>query len=213
MDVQRVHRRDVILDAAAELFRDRGFHAVGVDQIGEQAGVTGPAIYRHFSGKDEILAALFDLAIDRLTLYTNLSAGDPADRLDAMVLACVKLATEDRDLVVIHQREQRSLVDPWRRSVHRRLEEHLERWRSVIKDCFPDISDGALTTAAPAANSLLLAIATWPRDARRNPDLAHHMRVVVRTSLAALAEGGATKGGATKGAGRPGPGSRRPQAS
>lgn len=187
MEVQRATRRYAILEVAAELFCDRGFHAVGVDEIGERAGVTGPAIYRHFQAKDEILAALFDLAIDRLTLYTNFSADHPQERLDAMVNACVRLATKDRDLVIIHQREQRSLVDPWRRSIHRRLEEHLARWRSVIEDCFPEMSEGALTTAASAANSLLMAIATWPAPARRNPELPEQMRLVVRSGLAALA--------------------------
>ena len=51
-----------ILKAAARLFARRGFHAVGVDEIGEAAGVTGPAIYRHFGSKDEILGALFETA-------------------------------------------------------------------------------------------------------------------------------------------------------
>jgi AcrR family transcriptional regulator len=53
-------RRDRrIADAAANLFLARGFDSVGVDEIGELAGVTGPAIYRHFRSKADLLAAVY----------------------------------------------------------------------------------------------------------------------------------------------------------
>ena len=51
----RVTRQRKILDVAAQLFHEKGFHGVGIDEIGRQAGVSGPAVYRHFKGKDEIL--------------------------------------------------------------------------------------------------------------------------------------------------------------
>jgi AcrR family transcriptional regulator len=60
-------RAKKILEAAVELFYERGFAAVGVDDIGERAGVAGPAIYRHFRGKDEILATLRGQTILRVS--------------------------------------------------------------------------------------------------------------------------------------------------
>ncbi|MCQ2575213.1 MAG: MBL fold metallo-hydrolase [Treponema sp.] len=47
-----------ILMAALDLFSERGFDGVGVDEIGETAGFKGPSLYRHFKGKDEILSEL-----------------------------------------------------------------------------------------------------------------------------------------------------------
>ncbi len=38
----------MILKAAKDLFYERSFAAVGVDEIGQRAGVTGPMIYSHF---------------------------------------------------------------------------------------------------------------------------------------------------------------------
>ena len=70
-----------ILEVAADLFRKRGFAAVGVDEIGKQAGVTGPAIYRHFKGKDEILGALFDEGMDEVVRVTAGSFEDPWEEL------------------------------------------------------------------------------------------------------------------------------------
>src|SRR3954471_23694985 len=74
-----------ILQAGADLFYERSFAAVGVDEIGQRAGVTGPAIYRHFSGKDEILATLFDDAVDRLVEATAGEYEDPRSELEGLV--------------------------------------------------------------------------------------------------------------------------------
>ena len=53
-------RRQRILSAAAELVAERGYHEVGMADIGAAAGVTGSAIYRHFDGKSAVLVAMFD---------------------------------------------------------------------------------------------------------------------------------------------------------
>jgi AcrR family transcriptional regulator len=50
------HRKAQLADAAAELFGRRGYHAVSVNDIAYAAGVTGPAMYRHFGSKQDVLA-------------------------------------------------------------------------------------------------------------------------------------------------------------
>jgi AcrR family transcriptional regulator len=52
------NRREQILREAARLFAERGFHGVGVDEIGAAVGISGPGLYRHFAGKDAMLAEL-----------------------------------------------------------------------------------------------------------------------------------------------------------
>src|ERR1044071_7137914 len=56
----RGERRERILASATSLFEENGFHGAGIDDIAAAAGVTGPAIYRHFKNKDAVLVALFD---------------------------------------------------------------------------------------------------------------------------------------------------------
>ncbi|GAA4728110.1 TetR/AcrR family transcriptional regulator [Nocardioides endophyticus] len=60
MATKSERRRKKILEAAAYLFAERGYSNVGVDDIGEAVGVTGPAVYYYFSGKQAVLAALFE---------------------------------------------------------------------------------------------------------------------------------------------------------
>ncbi|HEX8627766.1 MAG TPA: helix-turn-helix domain-containing protein, partial [Catenuloplanes sp.] len=54
---KRRSRRDEILQIAVGLFAARGYHGVSMDDIGSAAGVTGPALYHHFAGKEAMLAA------------------------------------------------------------------------------------------------------------------------------------------------------------
>lgn len=54
-----------ILDAARDLFSRKGFEAARMDEVAAAAGVTKPAVYRYFPGKDRLIEALLeeDLAI------------------------------------------------------------------------------------------------------------------------------------------------------
>src|SRR5687768_7757790 len=55
----KADKRDGILDAALELFADRGFHGTAVPLVAEKAGVGAGTIYRHFEGKEALVNALF----------------------------------------------------------------------------------------------------------------------------------------------------------
>ena len=54
---RRRSRRDEILEIAVGLFAARGYHGVSMDDLGSAAGVTGPALYHHFAGKEAMLVA------------------------------------------------------------------------------------------------------------------------------------------------------------
>ena len=54
----RGERRGQLLAAASEVFVDRGFHAAGMDEIADRAGVSKPVLYQHFSSKLELYLAV-----------------------------------------------------------------------------------------------------------------------------------------------------------
>ena len=55
---QKEQRRQVIADAALELFKTNGFEATTLEQIAHQAGVSAPTVVNYFGGKQDILLAL-----------------------------------------------------------------------------------------------------------------------------------------------------------
>jgi AcrR family transcriptional regulator len=82
-------RRKRILDAAAEGFATRGYHATSVGQIAEAAGITKPVIYDHFPSKRDLFVALLEQAREEL-----LALGVEAMRADAPPKKRVRSAVE-----------------------------------------------------------------------------------------------------------------------
>jgi AcrR family transcriptional regulator len=181
-----VSRDQQILDAAAALFYEKGFHGVGVDQIGERVGISGPALYRHFKGKDEILAALFSEALEELISATAALYADPHRDLERLIRHHVDFAINRRHLVSVYEREQRSLAEPWKGHFQRRQRHYASRWEEVLARSFPDAPPQHIAAGAQAAIGLIHSVAQWPPEARKAPDLTDLLSRLVTHGLAGM---------------------------
>ncbi len=95
-------RRTQLLAAAERLFAERGFLAVRLEDIGAAAGVSGPAIYRHFPSKEAMLVELLvEISTRLLAGAREVDAGDrpPTEVLDGLIefhlFATVTLISEE----------------------------------------------------------------------------------------------------------------------
>ena len=84
-------RRDAIVTAAADLFRERGFRATSLDDIGAVAGVSGPAIYRYFKSKNDIVEAIAQQYSDQVGAALDAITGDPGQSLADVIQSSIKL--------------------------------------------------------------------------------------------------------------------------
>lgn len=66
-------RRAAILDAALNVFADRGYHASSIDEIAREAGVSKALIYEHFASKQALWASLLDT--QAAEIFRRLAAG------------------------------------------------------------------------------------------------------------------------------------------
>ena len=180
-------REREILDAAAALFYEKGFPGVGMDEIGQRVGVSGPAIYRHFKGKDELLATLFNEAMDELISGTAAMYEEPQRDLARLIRHHVEFSIGNRHLVNVYQREDRSLVEPWRRHFDRRMRQYASRWEAAIARSFPKASDADVAAATQAAIGLIHSVAYWPaKVVEAHPDLPAFLQRLVEEGLATL---------------------------
>lgn len=99
-------RRETIIKKAAELFHEKGFHGVSLSEIATAVGISAPALYRHFTGKPDLLAHVLSDTYDRFEQVVH--AADSAE--DAM-RGLVDIASERRELAVLWQREARHLPE------------------------------------------------------------------------------------------------------
>jgi AcrR family transcriptional regulator len=82
-------RRQQILSTAADLFAARGFHGVSMGDIGAAVGVSGPALYKHFAGKEDILGQCLLHASDQLLAGARELLSDGGARSDPEADAAV----------------------------------------------------------------------------------------------------------------------------
>lgn len=102
-------RRAELLAIAADLFAERGYANVTVDDIGAAAGVSGPALYHHFAGKEALLGEmLIDISEYLLAGGRDVAAeGDTAGGsvLDRLIRFHAEFAVERRSLITVHFRD------------------------------------------------------------------------------------------------------------
>ena len=182
-------RDQVILEAAANAFHEKGFHGVGVDELGARAGLSGPSIYRYFSGKDEILATLLNGAMDELMAATVPVHGEPERDLERAVRHHVDFALANRQLVTLYQREVRSLGDPWARAFDRRRAQYTRRWEELVGARFPALPATTVAAAAQACLGTVFSVAAWPERTLGAPGLTDLVTALARHGLDGLDDG------------------------
>ena len=164
-------RREAILAAALELFRRRSFHAVGIDEIGSAAGISGPGVYRHFPSKDSLLVALFDRISEQMLSGARAVVAEglpPQETLRRLVELHVGYVSEERALLSVWIQDWRSLPDSDRQRVSRRQVEYVGEWIRALTELRPELSPKGVETVAYAAvntiNSVAFRDAGLPRE-------------------------------------------------
>ncbi|GAA2228690.1 TetR/AcrR family transcriptional regulator [Streptomyces amakusaensis] len=152
-------RREQILKEAARLFAERGFHGVGVDEIGAAVGISGPGLYRHFAGKDAMLAELLVGISERLLsggrLRVRESASDPGALLAALIDGHIDFALDDRPLITLHDRELDRLRDADRKLVRQLQRQYAELWVTAVRSLHPEVPEAEARAAVHAVFGLL----------------------------------------------------------
>jgi AcrR family transcriptional regulator len=156
---RRRTRRDEILEIAVGLFATRGYHGVSMDDIGSAAGVTGPALYHHFAGKEAMLvAALIPVSEgllrggkDRVARHPEDARGALADLIDFHV----EFALENPAVIAVHLHELDRLPDEPRRQIRRLQRLYVEEWVAVLGILRPELSAGEARVLAHSAFGLM----------------------------------------------------------
>ncbi|WP_447037572.1 SACE_7040 family transcriptional regulator [Streptomyces sp. DSM 118878] len=152
-------RREQILKEAARLFAERGFHGVGVDEIGAAVGISGPGLYRHFAGKDAMLAELLVGISGQLLTGGKRCVSDTegsSERvLDALIAGHIDFALDDRSLITLHDRELDRLRESDRKLVRQLQRQYVEIWVDVVRKVYPGLAENAARVSVHAVFGLL----------------------------------------------------------
>jgi AcrR family transcriptional regulator len=154
----KANRREALLSAAARLFAERGFNGVSLEELGAAAGVSGPAVYRHFDGKQALLGALLvsvseDLSVGGQTVVA--AAPDDQAALKALVEFHVDFALENPDVIRVQGQDLANLAEADRHTVRTLQRAYVELWVQVLGRIQPDVDTASLRVRAHAAFGLI----------------------------------------------------------
>jgi len=129
--------RDDILEAAAQVFRQKGFHGASMANIAEAVNLQKASLYHHVSSKQEILFELLDraleLLLERISPIASLDL--PADeRLCRMIREYLQILAENTDLSAVLLFEHRSLEGRQHARHVPNRDKFENLWRDVLKD-------------------------------------------------------------------------------
>jgi AcrR family transcriptional regulator len=147
--------RDDILDAAAQVFRQKGYHGASMSDIAGALDVQKASLYHHVESKQEILLALLERALAMLTEHiSTISTQDisPDQKLRIMIRGYLSGLAENADLTSVLLFEHRSLD----KKSHARHVPHRDKfeqlWRDVLDEGVEmqvfNLKDAGLTVRA-----------------------------------------------------------------
>lgn len=182
--------RDDILDAAAQVIRQKGFHGASMADIADAVKLQKASLYHHVSSKQEILLALLDRALDMLieqigaVANQNLAADE---KLRQMIRAYLLGLADNADLASVLLFEHRSL-EPTQRQRHIPQRDRFEMiWRTVLEQ---GIKDGRFKCQDPAlAVRALMGSLNWtitwfnPKGVMSMEEIADHYTTILLEGL------------------------------
>jgi len=155
-------QREEILAAAAQIFRDKGYHATSMQDIAEAVHLQKGSLYHHIRSKEEILAALLDRALDLLILSMQEVMASPLsveEKLrSAMRMYADNIAVHS-DLAAVLLLEYRNL-SPRLRARHMGRRDRFEAlWRELLRQ---GMQQGVFRTSDEKLVALaILGVQNW----------------------------------------------------
>jgi AcrR family transcriptional regulator len=184
---RRRSRRDEILEIAVSLFSSRGYHGVSMDDIGAAAGVTGPALYHHFAGKEAMLAAaLIPVSEQLLAGGRQRTAENPEPRaaLAALVHFHVDFALNHPEVITLQLHELDRIPEEPRRQIRRLQRLYVEEWVTTLSTLRPELDANESRVLVHGAFGLMNATPFMSGEV----DQARRATLLQAATLSALTE-------------------------
>ncbi|QRY63105.1 TetR/AcrR family transcriptional regulator [Gordonia sp. PDNC005] len=128
-------RRAELIAAAARQMATRGFSGVRLEDIGAEVGVSGPAMYRHFSSKTDLLDQMLLDISERLHAGGDdvvAAGGEPGDVLRRLIDFHIDMLVTKPDLIVVQGRDMSSMTPDANHRVRSLQRRYVEKWVDIL---------------------------------------------------------------------------------
>ena len=167
-----------ILHVALLLFHERGYRETGMEDIASEVNMPTSSLYKYFSGKSAILAAIYRRAADRVSgdASTILAATDKsAEAITQLVDAYVHRSFANPELAYLYYVERGNVPAPDRNVIHNIQRATIEAWVRQVTAARPDIAEGEARFAVHAAFVLVGISADSCETSARKPPVRSYV--------------------------------------
>ena len=137
MKLKKEEKRKKILEAAIRIFARNGYFNSRVSEIAKEAGVADGTIYIYFQSKEEVLAAIFEEALQQfiaISKETLKEVHEPARKLETIARLQLQYLGSNRDLAMVFQIEFRHNIMFMERFSKTRLRDYFAIIQEAILD-------------------------------------------------------------------------------
>ena len=153
---QREAKRQAVLQAAAELFNERGFHATSLDDIAARLNVSKPTLYYYVKNKDEILLQCVSQGLE-MTLEgieaSRQAGGNAVDQLRACMQVYAGVVTQPFGMCLIRVGDE-EVPEPSRTELRRMKSEIDQAFRRLVAQ---GVQEGTLAPCDPKMTAFVIA--------------------------------------------------------
>ncbi|NMM81697.1 TetR family transcriptional regulator [Acidovorax sp. SRB_14] len=155
-ELQRQAKRDAVLQAGAQLFNERGFHATSLDDIAARLGVSKPTLYYYVKNKDQILIECVRQGLEMTIAGIEASraaGGQAIDQLMACMRVYAHIVTMDFGMCLIRVGDE-ELPEGSRKEL-RRLKSAIDHeFRRLVA---AGVAEGSLAPCDPKMTAFVIA--------------------------------------------------------
>ena len=162
-------KKEVIIEKASKLFREKGFGAASMRDLAEHVGVEAASLYNHIQSKSEILQAIcFRVANEFMTNLEAVEASHQSTlkKMETIIRVHIRMMLDQYEFVYIADHEWRHLPEPYLSNFLNQRRNYRKRLGDLIED---GISKGELKviesyTAVLVILSAISGIDSWQRS-------------------------------------------------
>lgn len=129
-------KKQAILEAAARLFRDRGYSATSMRDLAEAVALKAPSLYNHIGSKEELLRTIcFENGrrFQQGMKEVEEQGGSAPEKVRALIRLHIRVATEDVTSVTAFNDEWRHLTEPYLREFKAVRRDYEARFQAIIE--------------------------------------------------------------------------------
>jgi TetR/AcrR family transcriptional regulator, cholesterol catabolism regulator len=187
---RKASKKDIILQKAAAMFREKGFAATSMRDLAESVGIEAASLYNHIRSKNEILEAICFNVANRFN--ENMEAIEASNdnsiqKLETLLRFHIRQMVENYEEVYVSDREWKHLEEPYLSNFQNQRRNYRKRFATIIENGIQknEIKKIDASTAVLIILHAISGIESWHRSKEKinGEELENNMVVIMTDGL------------------------------